>query len=89
MQLTLPPELEAFVQRQIRDGKYRDPMDLVLAAVKLLQAQDDPVEKPLHELQAEAKVGWDAYQRGEFVDGPTALAQIKADLHKHHQSSNS
>ena len=88
MQLTFPPELEAFVQRQISNGKYRNSEDLILAAVELLHQQEDIYQGRLLELQKDALVGWEAYERGEFVDGPTAMARIRAKLHKRHTESD-
>jgi antitoxin ParD1/3/4 len=86
MQLALPPEMEAFVQTQLRNGKYRNLLDLVLAAIKLLQQQDDIYQGRLLELQREAIVGLEASQQGRVVDGPTAMAQIRDDLHDRYQT---
>jgi antitoxin ParD1/3/4 len=35
----------------------------------------------LQDLQRDALIGWEAAQRGESIDGPTAIAQIRARLH--------
>ncbi len=88
MQLTFPPELDAFIKRQLSDGKYRSLLDLLFAAVKLLQQQEDVYQGRLFELQRDALVGWDALQAGEVVDGPAATGQIKADLQERHSSPN-
>ena len=80
MQLTFPPEIEAFVQGQLDSGKYQDQMDLIVAAIALLQKQEDIYQGRLLELQQDALVGWEASQRGEVVDGPTAMAQIRSNL---------
>ncbi|WP_242056841.1 MULTISPECIES: hypothetical protein [Oscillatoriales] len=34
----------------------------------------------LQELQQEVMIGWEASQRGEVVDGVTAMAQIRANM---------
>ncbi|NEO86242.1 MAG: type II toxin-antitoxin system ParD family antitoxin [Spirulina sp. SIO3F2] len=80
MQLTFPPHLESFVQQQLSNGKYQNRNALILAAVELLQQQEDIYQGRLQELQRDALVGWEASQRGEVVDGPTAIAQMQADL---------
>jgi hypothetical protein len=35
-------------------------------------------------LHQDALIGWEAAQRGESIDGPTAIAQIRARLHTKH-----
>lgn len=87
MQIALPPEMEAFVQRQLSSGKYRNLLDLVLAAIKLLQQQEDIYKGRLLELQEEAMVGLEASQQGRVVDGPTAMAQIRSNLRDRYQAS--
>ena len=80
MQIILPPEIEALVQRQLTNGKYNSPLEVILAGVKLLEQQEDIYQGRLQELQREAMIGWEASQRGEVVDGVTAMAQIRANM---------
>jgi len=80
MQIVLPPELEDLVQRQLTSGKYQTAIEVILAGVKLLEQQEDIYQGRLQELQQEARIGWESAQRGELVDGSTAMAQIRANL---------
>ncbi|MBW4622193.1 MAG: type II toxin-antitoxin system ParD family antitoxin [Cyanosarcina radialis HA8281-LM2] len=80
MQIVLPPELEDLVQRQLVSGKYQTAIEVLLAGVKLLEQQEDIYQGRLPELQQDARIGWEAAQRGELVDGSTAMAQIRANL---------
>jgi antitoxin ParD1/3/4 len=80
MQIVLPPEAEALVQRQLTSGKYNSAIDIILAAIKLLEQQEDIYQGRLQELQRDALIGHLASQRGEVVDGATAMAQIRANL---------
>lgn len=80
MQIFLPPEVEALVQRQITSGKYQNAIEVILAGIKLLEQQEDIYQGRLQELQQEAQIGLEASQRGEVVDGSTAMAQIRANL---------
>lgn len=41
MQIVLPPELEALVQRQITTGRYQTVLDVLVAGVQLLEHQDE------------------------------------------------
>lgn len=80
MQIVLPPEIEAILQRQVATGKYTNALEVILAGVKLLEQQEDIYQGRLKELQEEARIGWEASKEGKVVDGPTAMAQIRANL---------
>ena len=80
MQIVLPPEVEALVQRQLTTGKYNSAIDVIFAAIKLLEQQQDIYQGRLQELQRDALIGHLASQRGEVADGATAMAQIRANL---------
>ncbi|WP_321206917.1 ribbon-helix-helix domain-containing protein [Tolypothrix tenuis] len=80
MQIFLPPEVEALVQRQITSGKYQNAIEVILAGIKLLEQQEDIYQGRLQELQQAAQIGLEASQRGEVVEGSTAMAQIRANL---------
>ena len=86
MQIVLPPEVEALVQRQLMSGKYNSAIEVILAAVQLLEQQEDIYQGRLQELQQEALIGWEASQSGEVVDGETAMAQIHANIKSRYSS---
>ncbi len=80
MQIVLPPEVEALVQRQLTSGKYQNAIEVILAGIKLLEQQEDIYQARLQDVQQEARIGWEASQRGKVVDGSTAMAQIRANV---------
>jgi antitoxin ParD1/3/4 len=85
MQVTLPPELELIVSRQLTSGKYQDVISVIQAAIELLeQKEDDIYQEKLGDLQQAAQIGWEASQKGEVVDGSIAMAQIRANLKSQH-----
>ncbi len=84
MQIVLPPEVEAMLQRQVATGKYTNALEVILAGVKLLEQQEDIYQGRLEELQEQARIGWEASKEGKVVDGPTAMAQIRANLRSSH-----
>ncbi len=87
MQIVLPPDVEALVQRQLTSGKYKSALEVILAGVQLLEQQEDIYKGRLQELQQEARIGWEASQRGEVVDGTAAMAQIRANLRSRYGTS--
>jgi antitoxin ParD1/3/4 len=72
-------KIEQLVQQQIDSGKYASIVEVIVAGVKLLE-QQDVYQGRLQELQQDALVGWEASQRGEVVDGMTAIEQIRTGL---------
>jgi len=58
MQIALPPEVEAMVQRQVDRGNYTSALEVILAGVKLLELQEDIYQGRIQELQEEARIGW-------------------------------
>jgi antitoxin ParD1/3/4 len=78
MQLTIPPELEALVQQRLITGRYNSPIEVLMAGVALLNQQEDIYQGRLQDLQRDALIGWEAAQRGELVDGKTAMDEIRA-----------
>lgn len=85
MQIILPSEVEALVQRQITSGKYKTVLEVIKAGIKLIE-QEDIYQRYLHELQQEAKIGWETSPHsGKVVDGATAMAKIRANMQSRRQ----
>jgi antitoxin ParD1/3/4 len=88
MQVTLPPELELIVSRQLTSGKYQNAfawrwlcqIEVIRTAIELLEKPDDIYKGKLGELQQAVSIGWEASQRGEVVDGNIAMEQIRSNL---------
>lgn len=79
MVVALPPELERLVQRQVESGKYETAIDALFAGMNLLDQQNEPEldSEQLTILRREVKLGMDAIDRGEFLDGPTAMEALR------------
>lgn len=88
MQIVLTPELENLVQRQLASGKYQNAIEVILAGVLLLDEREDIYQGRLQELQQEAQIGWEAAQRGELIDGTTAMAQVRTKLHERYAANS-
>jgi antitoxin ParD1/3/4 len=88
MQITLPPELETLIQQQLDSGKYETAIEVILAGVIRLEQEEDIYQGRLQELQRDAQIGWEAVQRGELVDGATAMAELRANLRTRYASES-
>lgn len=74
------------MQRQLTTGKYKSAIEVILAAIQLLEQQEDIYQGRLQEMQRDELIGHLASQRGEVADGATAIAQIRANLRSRYTS---
>ncbi len=80
MQLTLTPEQENFIQTELTIGNYDSP-DAVLAEALQLVAQRRRYDNGAKDVQEKVATAAAELERGEEVDGETAIAALKARLH--------
>ena len=76
MTVTLTPEQEKFVAERMSRGGYSSPEKVLDEGLKLIE-QKEEYERRHAELKREIQIGVDQINRGEFVDGRQALAQIR------------
>jgi putative addiction module CopG family antidote len=72
MSVSLPPDIEAFVEREIACGNYSSREELIVRAVGLLRDHDAELAK----LRAEIEKGWD----GPGIPLETAFSRLRASL---------
>lgn len=77
MNVSLTPELEQFVHDKVKSGRYLSASEVVREGLRLLEERDRLYQARLAELQAKLTVGIKQLDRGEGVDGETAIRQMK------------
>jgi antitoxin ParD1/3/4 len=82
MQVHLPAELEAFVQRLIDRGLFSAPGQVFEAALWLLKDQADLHEVKLAELKTRIAVGIEQADRGELIDGELVFSRLREKIEK-------
>jgi antitoxin ParD1/3/4 len=80
MNVSLPAELENFVQNLVLTGSYPGPSEVVGEALQMLKRHE--------ELRREIQVGIDELDRGEFVDGEEAFAYLMSKAKKLSETSS-
>ena len=68
MNVSLRPELQAYVEEQVRAGHYSSADDLINAALETLRQQEETDPDALAELRREIDVGLRELERGECDD---------------------
>jgi len=85
MQLTLTPEQEDFIRQELAIGHYANATELVADALNLL-AQRRRYDTWAKDVQEKVAIAAAELERGEGVDGETAVAALKARLYQRHQA---
>jgi antitoxin ParD1/3/4 len=85
MQFTLTPEQENFIQAELANGEYDSPDAVVAEALQLL-AQRRRYDQWAKDVREKVGVAAAELERGEGVDGETAIAALKTRLHQKRQA---
>lgn len=80
MPITLPPELEQFIQNQVASGKYASIDEVFLAGIKLLQERESVYQGRFEELRREVLVGVEEAERGELLDAEEVIIRLQEKL---------
>ena len=80
MNISLTSELEKLIQEQVKKGKYSSASEMVGEALRLLWERDRIKEKRLADLKEKIRVGIEAADRGELVDGEEVFDEIEEDI---------
>ena len=82
MNVNLTPELERLVQQKVESGLYNNQSEVVREALRLLAEQDRLREAHLGKLRESLAEGLAQADRGELLDGPAVVAELRGSLRK-------
>ena len=80
MEITLTPELEQYIQAKVSSGEYALPSEVFLAGIKLLQDIEQTYQGRFEELRNEVRIGLEAAELGDVVDGDTVFSRLQERL---------
>ncbi len=80
MPITLPPELEQFIQSQVASGKYASIDEVFLAGVKLLAERERLYQGRFEELRREILIGVEEAEQGELLDAEAVISGLQEKL---------
>ncbi|MFN5854714.1 MAG: type II toxin-antitoxin system ParD family antitoxin [Pseudanabaenaceae cyanobacterium] len=81
MPITLQPEQEQFIQTQLATGRYTNATEVIAEALQLLEKRNH-YDRWVEELRNKIDIAAAELDRGEGLDGETAINQLRARLHK-------
>lgn len=75
--ISLTPELGAFLQSRVKSGRYQTTSEVVREALRLLQNQEREREHDLKQLKSKLQRGVAQAERGELLDGDEVFAELR------------
>jgi len=86
MYIQLPPENEQFIQNQVASGRYSNPEEVVVKALKLLEEWESGYREWEDETRQKLAVGLAQIERGELIDGEVVMKRLEEKLRKARES---
>jgi Arc/MetJ-type ribon-helix-helix transcriptional regulator len=88
MQLNLPADIEALINKRLSSGAYTSPEDVLRRALEAQDAEESWTDEERRALSAHIEEGYLQAERGELVDGAQAQRDIQEMKHNwHHERS--
>ena len=84
MNIILSPQLENFIQQQIDSGKYTSIDNVREEALALLEKRNQ-YEQWVEEIVQKIDIAAQQLERGEGIDGETAINQLREQLQQNKQ----
>ena len=84
--VSLTPELYAFLQSRVKSGRYQTTSEVVREALRLLERQEQEREEGLRQLKAKLKRGAAQAERGELADGDAVFADLRELIQERSQA---
>src|SRR5713101_4984850 len=75
--ISLTPELDAFLQKRVKSGRYQTSSEVVREALRLLQRQEKERDVAFKQLKAKLERGAGQAQRGEILDGVDVFEELR------------
>jgi Arc/MetJ-type ribon-helix-helix transcriptional regulator len=89
MQLNVPADLEALINKRLSSGAYTSPEDVLRRALEAQDAEESWTDEERRALSAHIEEGYLQAERGELVEGAQARRDIQAMKENwHHERSS-
>jgi antitoxin ParD1/3/4 len=75
--ISLTPELNAFLQGRVKSGRYQTTSEVVREALRLLQYQEKEREESLKQLKTKLQRGAAQGTRGDLLDGNEVFQELR------------
>jgi antitoxin ParD1/3/4 len=76
LNVSLTPELEAFIAARVASGRYQSASEVVRAGLRLLETEERQREAALADVRQKIALGLEQARRGELLDGETVFDEL-------------
>jgi antitoxin ParD1/3/4 len=87
--ISITPELDAFLQSRVQSGKYQTTSEVVREALRLLERQELEREQSLLQLKAKLELGARQAERGELLDGDEVFDELREMIEERRRAKTS
>ena len=75
--ISITPELDAFLQSRVDSGRYQTTSEVVREALRLLERQERERDEAFRQLKAKLEIGTTQAERGELLDGDQVFDELR------------
>jgi len=75
--ISLTPELDAFLQSRVESGRYQTTSEVVREALRLLERQEKERDEAFKQLKAKLRRGVAQAERGDLIDGDEVFEELR------------
>ena len=75
--ISITPELDAFVRGRVQSGRYQTASEVVREALRLLERHENERDEAFHRLKTKLERGAAQAERGELTDGDVVFDELR------------
>ena len=75
--ISITPELDAFIQNRVKSGRYQTTSEVVREALRLLERHERERDEAFRKLKAKLKRGAGQAERSELIDGDEVFDELR------------
>lgn len=84
--ISITPELDAFLQSRVQSGRYQTTSEVVREALRLLERQENERDEARQELKAKLERGAAQVDRGELLEGDKVFDELREMIDERRQA---
>jgi len=75
--ISITPELDEFLQKRVKSGRYQTTSEVVREALRLLERHEQERDEAFNQLKAKLEQGAGQAERGALIDGDEVFEELR------------